>query len=107
MGRGDFPLSWNDANASRSTADVENKNNPGMILVGIRFTDKKAPSPCWRKPNPITPVPHVSKNLTVHSDHKGNGPPLLMPSSFGAAGRNSGGEAVFVELLIAAAALRV
>ena len=44
-------LSWNDANASRSTTDVENEksNNPGMILVGIRVTDKKAPSPYWRK----------------------------------------------------------
>ena len=40
-------------------------------------------------------------------NHKGNAPPLLTPSSFGAAGRNSGGEAIFVELLIAAAALRV
>ena len=44
-------LFWNDAKASRSTTDVENEksNNPGMILVGIQVTDKKAPSPCWGK----------------------------------------------------------
>ena len=89
--------------------DVENdkSNNPGIILVGIRFTDKKAPSPYWRK----TPHNYASssslKKILPSCDHKGNGAPLLTPSSLGAAGRNSGGEDVFVEFLIAAAALSV
>ena len=62
-GCGDVLLSWSNANASRSTTDVENKNNPGMILVGIRFTDKKAPSPYWRKTQIIRPVPHIPKKI--------------------------------------------
>jgi hypothetical protein len=65
-GGGDFPLSWNDAKASRSTTDVENKNNPGMILVGIRVTDKKAPSPYWREtPHNYAGSSRLKKNLTV------------------------------------------
>jgi hypothetical protein len=112
-----------NANANRSTTDVENKksNNPVMVLVGIRVTDKKAPSPYWRKPpHNYAGSSRLKKNLTVlkiemgpkrrvtsrttGSDYKENMP---SPSGFGAAGRNSGGEAIFVGLLIAAAALRV
>jgi hypothetical protein len=56
-------LFWNDAKASRSTTDVENEksNNPGMILVGIRVTDKKHLRPVREKPRIIMPVPHLSK----------------------------------------------
>ena len=57
-----------NTNASRSTTDVEKKksNNPGMVLVGIRVTDKKAPSPCWRKPpHNYAGSSRLKKNLTV------------------------------------------
>ena len=57
-----------NANASRSTTDVENKksNNPGMVLVGIRVTDKKGPSPYWRKtPHNYAGSSRLKKNLTV------------------------------------------
>jgi hypothetical protein len=67
-GCGDFLLSWSNANASRSTTDVENKksNNPGIILVGIRVTDKKAPLPYRREtPNDYAGSSHLKKNLTV------------------------------------------
>jgi hypothetical protein len=43
-GCGDFLLSSSNATANRSTTDVESKksNNPEIILVGIRVTDKKS-----------------------------------------------------------------
>ena len=69
-GCGDFLLSWSNANASRSTTDVENKNNPGMILVGIRVTDKKAPLPSWRKPQALRQVPLHPEKKSLSPEFK-------------------------------------
>ena len=57
---------WSNTNASRSRTGVEKEksNNPGMVLVGIRVTDKKAPSPCWRKtPHNYAGSSHLKKIL--------------------------------------------